>query len=163
MSAAAEESVKPHPFVSLRSAFNIKIPRAEIAHFLYNRTMSKNKLVPVYITNGDVEAYLGFPYLYNRSGDWIGYVTRERDVYSVHGNYAGWLTDIPRVLRKRSYNYDKPKRPLPFSVLPRIRVPATAPLAPMMPELDFSTLDVLQEYPELLPTSDAGEFLQDMD
>ena len=54
-------------------------------------------LIPIYTSKGDAEAFLDYPYLYNRTGDWIGWVTSKRDVYSVLGHYVGYLTNDPRI------------------------------------------------------------------
>jgi hypothetical protein len=118
--------------------------------------------VPIYTTIGDFEAFMVYPMIFNRAGEWIGFVTPDRDVYSVYGNYVGWLSDDPRILRKKSYNFDKPKLkpPRPPS---RIVAPASIPLPPMMAELSFDTFDVLQEDPDLMPTMDYGEFREDLD
>jgi hypothetical protein len=40
--------------------------------------------------------------------------------------------------------------------------PATVPLAPLMSELTFSTVDVLLEEPNRLHTIDRGELKEDM-
>lgn len=120
------------------------------------------KPVPIYTTVGDFEAFMVYPMVFNLLGEWIGFVTRERDVYSVHGEYVGWLSDDPRILRKRTYDYSKPKLtppPPPSKVNP----PANAPLPPMMPELGFDTIDILQVEPDRLHTLDTGEFKPDMD
>jgi hypothetical protein len=119
-------------------------------------------LIPIYVTRGDVEAFLFYPHIYNRGGDWIGWVTPKREVYSVLGYYVGYLTDDPRILRKRATSTLKPRLtppPHPES----IRLPATVPLAPMMSELTFSLIDVLQEEPERLHTVEIGEFREDLD
>ena len=60
------------------------------------------KIVPLYTSNGDVAAYLSYPHIYNPLGEWIGFCTREREVYSVLGNYVGYLSDDQRILRQRS-------------------------------------------------------------
>lgn len=120
------------------------------------------RLVPIYTSRGDVGAYLLYPYLYNLAGEWIGWVTRERQVYSVHGHYVGYLTDDPRILRHRAYDYTQPPCQPPAPP-PPIRPPASTPLAPQMPELSLSHLDVLDEDPDLLPSVDAGELRQDLD
>ena len=44
-------------------------------------------LIPIYTSKGDAEAFLLYPYLFNRSGDWIGFVTPKREVYSVLGKF----------------------------------------------------------------------------
>lgn len=121
-----------------------------------------NKLIPIYTTCGDLGAYLVYPNLYNPLGEWIGYVASNRDVYSVLGHYVGIITNDPRILRKRSYDFSTPRQ-IPPPPQPRITVPATIPLAPMMPELSFSMIDVLEEEPERLSTIDFDELREDMD
>lgn len=123
---------------------------------------SKQRLIPIYTSRGDLGAYLSYPYLYNRQGEWIGWVTRQREVYSVLGNYVGWLTDDPRILRKRTYDFSKPRLDPP-PPQPRIQVPATVPLPRMMAELAFTNIDVLEEEPEKLSTVDFDELREDMD
>lgn len=123
--------------------------------------MSKNTIIPIYTTRGDAEAFLVYPYIYNRLGEWIGWVTPERDVYSVLGEYVGWLDKGPRILRKRGRD-PKPRRQPPAPP-PSIRVPAHTPLPPMMSELTYDTIDVLDEEPERLHTTDTGEFRPDLD
>jgi hypothetical protein len=59
-------------------------------------------MIPIFSSRGEVEAFLVFPNLFNRSGEWIGWVTPQREVYSVLGNYVGFLTNDPRIVRKRS-------------------------------------------------------------
>lgn len=121
-----------------------------------------NRLTPIYSTPGDFEAFLHRGLIFNMLGEWVGWVTQEKDVYSVHGDYVGWLTDDPRILRKRTYNYDKPKLPSPKPP-DKIFPPATVPLPPMMAELSYDTIDVLQEEPDRLPTMDSGEYRSDLD
>lgn len=125
--------------------------------------MTQNRtLIPVYTSRGDLGAFLAYPYLYNCMGEWIGFVTAEREVFSVYGNYVGRLTGEPRILRKRSEAHERSDRTLPIRP-GKITVPAHVPLAPMMAEIRFDTMDVLEEDPELLPTLDFGEERQDMD
>jgi hypothetical protein len=120
------------------------------------------RLIPIYTTQGDVGAFLAYPNLFNRDGEWIGWVTAQREVYSVHGHYAGILNDDPRILRKLSEGIGSPRMdPPPFPG--QITLPATIPLAPFMPELPIGFMDVLQDAPELLPSIDFGELREDMD
>jgi len=119
-------------------------------------------LIPVYTTKGDAEAFLAYPFLYNRSGDWIGWVTPKREVYSVIGYYVGNLTNDPRILRKRTTGTLKPRLKPPAHPK-KIYPPATIPLAPMMPELTQSVIDVLMDEPERLHTLDTGEYREDLD
>ncbi len=119
-------------------------------------------VIPIYNSKGDVDAFLVYPYLFNRTGDWIGWVTPKREVYSVLGNYVGYLSNDPRVLRKRTTSTLKPYlKPPPQPE--RFSPPATVPLAPLMSELTYSTVDVLVEEPERLHALDTGELREDLD
>ena len=123
--------------------------------------MLQTGLIPIYTTNGDAEAFLLYPYLFNRNGDWIGFITQQKEVYSVLGNYVGTLTSEPRIVSKRTTSTLRPRLkppPRPQKVYP----PAIIPLPPMMAELSHSVIDVLQDAPERLHTTDTGEQRQDM-
>jgi len=125
--------------------------------------MSSNRtLIPIYTTKGDCGAYLGYPYIYDTRGEWIGWVTPEREVYSIYGHYVGRLSNDPRILSKRTELYTRPRRNPPTQPL-RINVPARVPLAPMMPELPFGIFDVLEEDADLLPPVGSGEKQVDLD
>jgi hypothetical protein len=119
-------------------------------------------IIPIYTSRGDAEAFLAYPYIYNRQGEWIGWVTREREVYSVLGYYVGMLSNEPRILRKVTEE-SKPCRTPPPPPRNKILLPPTVPLAPLMRELYHDTIDVLLEEPERLHTADAGELRPDMD
>ena len=124
--------------------------------------MSQHRIIPIYSSRGEVEAFLVFPYLFNRSGEWIGSVTPQREVYSVRGAYVGFLTNDPRIVRKRSDDGFHPH--LKLSPPPgRLNTPATIPLAPMMSDLTHSLVDILIEEPERLHTMDSGELREDID
>jgi hypothetical protein len=124
--------------------------------------MSGHRIIPIYSSRGEVEAFLAFPYLFNRSGEWIGCVTPQREVYSVMGFYVGTLTKDPRIVRKRSENDLRPH--LKLTPPPgRINIPAHLPLAPLMSDLPHSLVDVLVEEPERLHTVDSGELREDID
>ena len=123
---------------------------------------SKKRAIPIYTTPGDWGALLVFPYIFNQIGEWIGWVTENRQVFDVDGIYVGWLTDEPRVLRKRIIEGVLPRGKVPPPPN-KIRPPATVPLPPMMAELPFEVIDVLDEEPERLHTTDTGEFKEDMD
>ena len=120
-----------------------------------------NTIIPIYTTHGDVDAFLVYPYLFNRQGEWIGWVTPQRDVHSVLGYYVGALTNDPRIVRKRSGPDKTRLKPPPAP--PRLRTPPTVPLAKMMGDLSRESIDVLEDEPERLHTLDAGELRQDMD
>ncbi|NWG35315.1 MAG: hypothetical protein HXY42_12825 [Chloroflexi bacterium] len=125
-------------------------------------THSQKRIIPIYVSNGEAEAFLVFPHLFNRNGEWIGFVTPKREVYSVMGSYVGMLTNDPRITRKRAEDEFKP-RLQPPPPPGKITVPASVPLAPMMSDLPLGLIDVLQEQPERLHTLDSGELREDMD
>src|SRR5215216_5959130 len=96
--------------------------------------MSGHRIIPIYSSRGEVEAFLVFPYLFNKSGEWIGWVTPQREVYSVMGAYVGALTNDPRIVRQRSDHSFKPHLQVPPRPK-RLNAPATLPLAPLMSDL----------------------------
>ncbi len=118
-------------------------------------------LIPIYNSKGDADAFLEYPYIFNRAGDWIGWVTSKREVYSVLGHYVGYLTNDPRILRKRSTSALKPHLQPPQTP-EKVYPPANIPLAPLMSELTQSTIDVLLEEPERLHPLDSGELREDI-
>lgn len=120
------------------------------------------RLIPIYTSRGDVDAFLVYPYIFNRTGEWIGFVSPQREVYSVLGHFVGTYTDDSRIVGKRATNTLKP----PVTPPPnpgKIYTPATVPLAPLMSDLPPGRIDILQDEPERLHTSDSGEFRPDMD
>ena len=123
---------------------------------------TQKSIVPIYTTKGDAEAFLVYPYLYNRRGEWIGWITPEREIYSVIGHYVGFFGNGPRILRKRSVEVATTDKKPP-SKPSKMHMPATVPLAPLMAELNHSEIDVLLDMPERLHTADSGEFRQDLD
>ncbi len=125
-------------------------------------TPKARSLIPIYTTRGEPAAFLAYPYLFNPSGEWIGFVTSSREVYSVLGYYVGFIGKDPRILRKRSEDDLRP-RLTPPPAPPRIKVPASVPLAPLMSDLSHELIDVLEDAPERLHTLDSGEMRQDMD
>ena len=125
-------------------------------------TQNQQRIIPIYSSRGEAEAFLSFPYLFNRGGEWIGWVTPQREVYSVMGYYVGTLTNDPRIVRKRATSTLKPRiQPPPNPG--RISTPASVPLARLMTDLTHSLIDVLADEPERLHTLDSGELRQDLD
>ena len=125
-------------------------------------SQNQHRTIPIYTSKGDAEAFLVFPYLFNRSGEWIGWVTPKRDVYSVMGHYVGRLSDDARIVRRRAEDELKP-RVQPVSRPGKITTPSSVPLAPLMRDLPLGLIDVLQDEPERLHTADSGELREDMD
>jgi hypothetical protein len=126
--------------------------------------MSQNqpRIIPIYASNGEADALLIFPYLFNRSGEWIGWVRSNREVYSVIGAYVGSLSDDARIIRKRSDDETRPRvQPPPNPG--KMATPPSIPLAPLMSDLPLSLIDVLLDEPERLHTLDSGELREDLD
>jgi|YelNatPaOPRAMG01_1025707.scaffolds.fasta_scaffold00465_23 hypothetical protein len=124
---------------------------------------NQSRPIPIYTSSGEVGALLIYPWLYSRHGEWIGWVTNDRKVYSVLGIFVGELSNDQRILRKRSQEYSMTRRPPPSTPPRQITVPASFPLAPLMAELSYDTIDVLQDEPEQLHTTDTGELKPDLD
>jgi hypothetical protein len=122
----------------------------------------ENIMVPIYTTSGDIGAILVPPYIFSNTGEWIGWVDLGRVVYSVHGHYVGTLTNDPRIVRRREWGYSRERRAVPKPPQ-RIHPPAHFPLAPLFPEIPSYMIDVLEEYPELMPSIDFGDLRDDMD
>ena len=123
---------------------------------------TNNKLLPIYTTRGDLGGFIRYPYIYNPQGEWIAWVTKNQIVYSVHGHYAGEMTRDRRILRKREWGHNMPRRVSPPKPAP-IRPPAHVPLAPQMPEVPLNMIDVLDEAEDTLPPMDWGDLRDDMD
>lgn len=117
----------------------------------------------IYTSRGDWAGMLVGNYLYNTNGEWVGYLTRAGNVFSVLGKYVGWLSKDFRILRKKVQGETVPAGPPPPRPALKVRVPATAPLASLMAELPFGTFDVLAEEPERLHTLDDDRDAPDMD
>jgi hypothetical protein len=122
-----------------------------------------NALIPIFTSAGDVAAFLAYPYIFNCEGEWIGWISSDRVIYSTHGHYVGWLADGPRILRKLADGYTRSRIDIipPFTM--KINPPACSPLPPMMSELTFGEMDVMLDRPDLLPPVDFGELREDMD
>jgi hypothetical protein len=120
-------------------------------------------LHPIYTTRGEHAAFFENGYLYNLSGEWIGFVdTRNGYTYSVLGEYIGYVNKDGRILRKRSMDDTIPKL-TPPPAPGRKNIPSSVPLPPMLGDLGFDTIDVLEDMPERFHTMDAGELKDDMD
>jgi hypothetical protein len=82
------------------------------------------KMIPIFTTQGEVGAFLIYPYLYDLRGEWIGWVSAYRMVYSVLGYHVGILTMDPRILSPHSRS-EMLRRDRPFdqSRSARLRLP----------------------------------------
>ncbi len=116
----------------------------------------------IFTSRGDWGAFLIYPYLFNQIGEWIGWATRDRQIFNLDGNYVGTLSPDQRIVRKKYLEDPPPKRDLPKPP-GKPRIPGSVPLPPQMGDLSYDSLDVLEEMPGLLHTMDSGEFKPDVD
>jgi hypothetical protein len=123
-----------------------------------------NRTVPapmiIFTSRGDWGAFLIYPYLFNQTGEWIGWATREKEIYNIDGNYVGIVSSDQRIVRKKSLETIPTKRAVPKPPI-KPRIPASIPLPPQMADLPFDSFDVLDDMPDLLHTMDSGEFKPD--
>jgi hypothetical protein len=112
---------------------------------------------PIYTTHGEWVAMLVGRYMYSREGDWIGFVDAQSQVYSVLGEYAGWLSRDFRVLRRRYTTPLVPKREPPPRP-PKMEMPLSTPFPPMMADLSYDTIDLFEEAPQRLDPHDMDQF-----
>lgn len=120
------------------------------------------KLIPIFTTQGVVGAFLIYPYLYDLHGEWIGWVSSDRMVYSVLGYHVGILTMDPRILSPQARSEMLPwKEPPPRPE--SIRPPARLPFAPMLADIPSNMIDVLVDAPEQLLPYGFGDLIDDMD
>ena len=118
---------------------------------------------PIYTTRGDWAAMLIDAYLYNPRGDWVGYINKNGQVFSIMGKYVGWLSKDFRILRKKVQDETIPAFPPPTRPALKVRLPAHVSLPPLMADLPFDTYDVMDDDPERLHTLDDDPDARDMD
>jgi len=105
-------------------------------------------LQPIYTTRGENAAFFENGNLFNLGGEWIGFVdVRNGYVYSILGEYVGYISKDGRILRKRAMDEVAPRKAPPRAPA-RIKAPTSVPLPPMVADLSFDTVDVLDEMPE---------------
>jgi hypothetical protein len=116
----------------------------------------------IFTSQGDFGAFLIYPYLFNPSGEWIGWATSKKEIFNLDGTYVGSISPDLRILRKKSLDVIPAKSKTP-SPPPKPRIPASIPLPPRMAELSYDLMDVLEDKPDLLHTLDSGEFKPDVE
>lgn len=118
---------------------------------------------PIYTTHGNWGGMLINGYIYNTRGDWVGWVTKESHVFSTKGKYVGWLSKDFRILCKKTHESSQPSRAVPPTPPLKVQLPASAALPPLMADLPFDTLDVLDDDPERLHPLHDDPDAKDMD
>jgi hypothetical protein len=107
-----------------------------------------NKPVFIFDTHGDWQATKFGDFLWNTRGEYIGYLEGE-DVFKRDGEWIGRLSKDGRILRKRSETRRELRSDIPKTPPRPEKLPPRAPLPPMMAELNYSIIDVLDEDPEI--------------
>jgi hypothetical protein len=109
---------------------------------------SPDKPVFIYDTHGDWQATRIGRFIFSSRGEYVGYAEGE-DVYKQDGEWLGRLSKDGRILRKRTERRSS-LHPNPPAKPPKpTNLPARAPLPPMMAELTYSIVDVLEEDPDI--------------
>lgn len=107
-----------------------------------------NKPVFIFDTRGDWHATKIGDFIFSSRGEYVAYM-EEGDIYKRDGEWIGRLSKDGRILRKRSERRRSlHANPPPAPARPE-KMPPRAPLPPMMAELDFGTVDVLDEDPDI--------------
>lgn len=107
-----------------------------------------NKPVFIFDTRGDWQATKFGNFFWNTRGEYIGYLEGE-DVYKRDGEWIGRLSKDGRILRKRSEQRHELHTNPPKEPPKPEKLPPRAPLPPMMAELNYSIVDVLEEEPDI--------------
>jgi hypothetical protein len=116
----------------------------------------------IYDTRGEWHATKIGIYIYDTRGEYIGFVRGEnQDVYTTAGEWVGNLWPDGRIIRKR--NYDRPPllQDRPAKPPKPDKLPARAPLPPMVSELGFDKVDVLEWDDEVFKR--VSDMVSDMD
>ncbi len=107
-----------------------------------------DKPVFIFDTHGDWHATKIGDFIYASRGDYIAF-TEGEDVYKRDGEWIGRLSKDGRILRKRTERRRELHPNPPRSAPKPERLPPRAPLPPMMAELNYSVIDVLDEDPDI--------------
>lgn len=102
----------------------------------------------IWTTSGDWIATRVGDYIFDATKSWVAWIDGG-EVYTRDGEWIGTLSRDMRVLRARAASRKPLRTDLPAEP-PKPDLPARAPLPPMFSELNFSTIDVLEEEPEVL-------------
>lgn len=101
----------------------------------------------IWNTYGDWMATLIDGFIWDLGGFWVGWMDGD-EVFTTDGEWVGTLSRDSRILKKRS----APRPPLRTDIPPKPTkpdLPGRPPLPPSFSELTYSTIDVMDEDPEV--------------
>ncbi len=106
-----------------------------------------NRPVFIFDTRGDWYATRVGDFIFSPRGEYVAYV-EDGEVYKRDGEWIGRLSKDGRILRKRTERRrELHPNPPPAPSKPE-NLPPRAPLPPMMAELTYGVIDVLDEDPD---------------
>lgn len=106
-------------------------------------------MTPIYRTDGEWVAIVHQGQLFNVDGEWLGFMIAN-EVYDPQGRYLAYISEDRRLLRTRQEPKDKQRKTPPSKRPERPRVSSSVPLAPMLPSLPYSVIDMFEEYADRL-------------
>jgi hypothetical protein len=116
----------------------------------------KSFMAPRYIWNtpGDWVATLVDKFIWDPAGHVIGWVDGD-EVFTFDGEWVGTLSRDSRILKKRASPRPPLRNDVPAKPASKPELPGRATLPPSFSELNYSTIDVMEEDPEVFKrTSD---------
>lgn len=101
----------------------------------------------IWTTSGDWAATRYGDFIWDHTRTWVAWID-DGNVYTTDGEWIGKLSRDSRILRQRASTRLPLRTDIPQAP-PTPDLPARAPLPPMFQELTFSTVDVLEEDPDV--------------
>jgi hypothetical protein len=101
----------------------------------------------IWTTAGDWIATRIDNYMWDNTKSWVAWLDGN-DVYTTDGEWIGTLSRDSRILRQRAATRKPLRTDIPPAP-PKPDLPARPPLPPMFSELTYSTIDVLEEEPNI--------------
>jgi hypothetical protein len=120
---------------------------------------TKGQVQFIFDTAGEWHAAKVGNYIFDTTGEWVAFV-EGGEVWTTDGGWVGRLSRDGRIVRKRSAAPRPLREDIPAAP-PKIKLPSHAPLPPMVAELNFGTVDVLEEDPDIFKR--VADLRKDMD
>lgn len=101
----------------------------------------------IWTTAGDWFATRVGDHIWDMTKTWVAWLDGN-EVYTIDGEWVGTLSRDSRILRARSAMRKPLRTDLPEAP-PKPELPGRPPLPPMFSELNYATIDVLEEDPDV--------------